>query len=300
MARPLRIEYQDAYYHVMGRGNERKPVFRTPKDYTLFLDVLSKVCDRLNIKIASYCLMSNHIHLLVHTPDANLSQAMKRLFGVYTIRFNRRHRRVGHLFQGRYKALIVDKDSYLLEVSRYIHLNPCKAGIIDSPEAYRWSSMRDFLSRKSHDWLDKESILRSFRSPKAYLSFVLQGMVQSEDLLSCVQRGLFLGTEAFIERFQGQLHKKQSSPIAHQRKMIMLPIERLRKVVSCEAEDVQMYLLWNYAHRTQREIGALFGKTDSAVSHATKRLDRLLQDNGVLRHRLAKLVQAIQLSRTDP
>ena len=120
VSRPLRIEYEGALYHVTSRGNERKSIYRDEVDFYLFLDVLSEVCDRFNWVIHSWCLMSNHYHLVVETPEANLCAGMRQLNGVYTMRFNRRYRRAGHLFQGRYKAILVDKSAYLLELSRYV------------------------------------------------------------------------------------------------------------------------------------------------------------------------------------
>lgn len=190
MARPLRLEFPQACYHVMSRGNERKAVFRKAADFTLFLELLAEACDRYRVDIGSYCLMSNHVHLLVQTHEANLSQFMKRLLGVYTIRFNRRYQRAGHLFQGRYKALVVDKDRYLVAVSRYIHLNPCRAGIVSSPEDYQWSSMREFVRPRGRSLLRKELVLGSFGSPEEYSRFVREGLGQTEDLLTSVRGGV--------------------------------------------------------------------------------------------------------------
>ena len=124
MARPLRIEYSGAYYHVTSRGNERKAIFRDDRDRERLLELLARAVKDFHLRLHGYVLMTNHYHLLVETPRGGLSRALRYLNGVYTQAFNRRHRRVGHLFQGRYKAILVDKDAYLLELSRYIHLNP--------------------------------------------------------------------------------------------------------------------------------------------------------------------------------
>ena len=140
MSRPIRLEYAGALYHITSRGNERKPIFKDEADFELFLEVLGEVCDRHNWVIHSWCLMTNHYHLLLETPDANLSAGMRQLNGVYTVRFNRRYGRVGHLFQGRYKGILVDKSAYLLELNRYIVLNPVRAGMVDSPRKWLWSS----------------------------------------------------------------------------------------------------------------------------------------------------------------
>ena len=120
--------------HVTSRGNERKPIYRKDADFQLFLDTLAEVGDRFNWVIHSFCLMTNHYHLVVETPDANLSQGMRQLNGVYTVRFNRKRGRVGHLFQRRYKAILVDKDAYLMELSRYVVLNPVRAKMVKSPD----------------------------------------------------------------------------------------------------------------------------------------------------------------------
>ena len=140
MARPLRIEYPDALYHVTSRGNRQEDIYLDDQDRNAFLKTLSRVCDRFNWVCHSYCLMSNHYHLMIETPEANLSEGMRQLNGVYTQTLNRNHSRVGHVFQGRYKAILVQKDSYLLELSRYIVLNPVRASMVHSAKDWRWSS----------------------------------------------------------------------------------------------------------------------------------------------------------------
>ena len=156
MPHPLRLEFPGAIYHIYSRGNERKDVFRLSDDYELFLGILAETALTFDVLIHAYCLMPNHFHLLLETKDSNLSQVMKRLLGLYTVRFNRKHKRLGHLFQGRYKALIVDKDAYFLQLSRYVHLNPVKAKLVKNPEDYRWSSMRYYLKEKSPEFLFRD------------------------------------------------------------------------------------------------------------------------------------------------
>ena len=142
MARPLRIEYPGAVYHVTSRGNEKKPVFKDEKDRLNFLNTLQHANKRYNWICHAYCLMTNHYHLLIETPDGNLAIGMRQLNGVYTQLFNNWHGRTGHLFQGRYKAILIQKDSHLLEVCRYVVLNPVRANMVETPEEYRWSSFR--------------------------------------------------------------------------------------------------------------------------------------------------------------
>jgi REP element-mobilizing transposase RayT len=201
MARPLRIEYPGAFYHAISRGNERKAIFRSDSDYELFLETLKDASERFDVLIHAYCLMPNHLHLLIQTQDSNLSQFMKRLLGVYTIRFNRRHNRFGHLFQGRYKAYLIDQDSYFLQLSRYIHLNPVKAKLSPHAQDYRWSSMQFFLKPDTPEFLQRDFTLKSFDSPEAYLMFVNEGM-DRPDHLPRPTAGCFLGSEAFMKKLR--------------------------------------------------------------------------------------------------
>ena len=149
MARALRIEFAGAFYHVTSRGNERKPIYRDAADRLRKLAIIADIVDRFHLLLHAYVLMDNHYHLLIETLDANLARAMRALNGDYAKQFNRVHRRVGHLFQGRYKAILVDRDSYLVELSRYIHLNPVRAGIVERAEQYRWSSAQAYVGRRA-------------------------------------------------------------------------------------------------------------------------------------------------------
>jgi putative transposase len=139
MARPLRIAYPGAWYHVTSRGNEQKDVFKSSKDREKFLDYLVSATERYGAAIHVFCLMSNHYHLLLETPGGNLSQIMRHINGAYTTYFNVKRKRAGHLFQGRFKAILIEADEYALELSRYIHLNPVRAGMADEPGEYAWS-----------------------------------------------------------------------------------------------------------------------------------------------------------------
>lgn len=159
MARTLRLEFEGALYHITSRGNRRETIYETPDDRERFLEILGGVREKYNWLCHAYCLMGNHYHLLIETPEANLSKGMRQLNGVYTQCFNKAHARVGHVFQGRYKAILVEKETYLLELARYIVLNPVRAGMVSSPSEWPWSSYRatageipplDYLST---DWL---------------------------------------------------------------------------------------------------------------------------------------------------
>jgi putative transposase len=180
MSRPLRIEYPGAWYHVMNRGRRREKIFASARDYEIFITVLCEAVEQWNLQVAAYCLMPNHYHLLLHTPDGNISRCMRHINGIYTQRYNRRYRKDGQLFRGRYKAVTVAGDSYLLEVLRYIHRNPLKAGLVTNLDDFRWSSHKGYIARaKKWDWLYKDFLLSLFsdkrgQAKKAYIEFVSQ------------------------------------------------------------------------------------------------------------------------------
>ena len=152
MARPLRIQYPGAFYHVTARGNEKKAIFISNRDRVKFLSYLESAHDRYSAIIHVYCLMSNHYHLLVETPRGNLSQILHHINGAYTTYFNIRRERAGHLFQGRYKSILVEKDAYCIQLSRYIHKNPVRAGLVNMPSEYPWSSYPHYIGRKWYEW----------------------------------------------------------------------------------------------------------------------------------------------------
>ena len=182
MSRPLRLEFSGALYHVTSRGNERKAIYLEDSDFEIFLNLLNTVCSRYNWVIHAYCLMDNHYHLLVETPDANLSKGMRQLNGVFTQSINRKHGRVGHLFQGRYKAILVDKDAYLLELCRYIVLNPVRAKMVDTPDEWLWSSWHCMVGKQaSPNWLATDALLNYFDKERSvaiaeYIHFVEEGV----------------------------------------------------------------------------------------------------------------------------
>jgi REP element-mobilizing transposase RayT len=213
MARPLRIEYPGALYHVTARGNARQDIFRDQGDYLEFLNVLCSVAKRFNWLIYAYCLIGNHYHLLIETPDGNLSTGMRQLNGVYSQRYNRRHKQVGHLMQGRYKAIIVDKETYLAELSRYIVLNPVRVGISKRPEQWKWSSYRSTAGiGKGAECLRDDWLLRYFgktrtKSQQKYQEFVHDGIDGSTPWTHLVGQVL-LGNEEFTGKIKGLLAGK--------------------------------------------------------------------------------------------
>jgi REP element-mobilizing transposase RayT len=207
MARPLRIEFPGAHYHVTARGNRRQAIYEDDADRRLFLDVLGDVFEAFDWRCHAYCLMTNHYHLVVETPAGNLSRGMRQLNGVYTQKTNRRHRRSGHLFQGRYKAILVDADGYLLELARYVVLNPVRAGMVGDPGAWPWSSYRAMTgAAAAPTWLAADGLLARFASDRAdaarrYQGFVAEG-VGGPSIWAEFNRQVFLGDDRFVVRMQ--------------------------------------------------------------------------------------------------
>jgi len=214
MARPLRIEYPEAVYHVTSRGNARSKIFSDDQDREIFLSSLDAVVTRYNWLCHAYCLMDNHYHIMVETPDANLSIGMRQLNGVYTQRYNRRHHKTGHLFEGRFKAILVQKDNYLLELCRYVVLNPVRVGVVEKPEVWRWSSYQATAGlRKKPDYLTTDWILGLFSSKRTvaqrqYRKFVREGIHRGTPW-GKVQGQVLLGEEGFVEKFKDLLEDKR-------------------------------------------------------------------------------------------
>jgi len=295
MARPLRIEFPGAFYHVISRGNERKNIFRVTADYELFLNTLQDATDRFDVLVHAFCLMPNHLHLLIQTQDSNLSQFMKRLLGVYTIRFNRKHNRHGHLFQGRYKACLVDQDSYFLQVSRYIHLNPVKAKLSKQAEDYRFSSMRFFLKPYGPSYLHKEFTLKNFDSAGAYQAFIREGINQKESLPKPIG-GCFLGSETFVQSFKKRIQKYKQDDISGKKELFRLPASELQKLIQDKDVNSKIFCLWKYGRLTQRQIGEIFSKTHAAVSQNIHRFQARLANDKKLSHEFQVLESAISMS----
>ncbi len=231
MARPLRIEFAGALYHVTSRGDGRDDIFLADEDRTLWLDVLGHVCERFNWVVHAYCQMGKHYHILIETPDGNLSKGMRQLNGVYTQRFNQSHNRVGHVFQGRYKAILVQKDAYLLELSRYIVLNPVRAGMVRSARDWPWSNYRATAGMSEPpNWLETDWILASFAERKqeartAYRRFVSHGKNQPSPWEE-LKNQIYLGSDAFVNTMQRKMggNRRLSEIPKTQRRLVARPL----------------------------------------------------------------------------
>ena len=215
MARPLRLELAGALYHVTSRGDGQEDIYLNDSDRMLWLEVLGQVCKRFNWVCHAYCLLGNHYHIVIETPDANLSAGMRQLNGVYTQAFNRAHHRVGHVYQGRFKAILVEKDSYLLELARYVVLNPLRARMIRRIDKWPWSSYQATCGQaEKPEWLHTEFILSQFsmqraRAIKRYIEFVHEGK-GLPSVWTELQGQIYLGSEPFIQNMQKQIAKKPS------------------------------------------------------------------------------------------
>jgi len=281
MTRPLRIAYPGAFYHITTRGNEKKDIYKSDRDRKKFLAYLESATERYGARIHVYCLMSNHYHLLMETPDGNLSEIMRHINGAYTNYYNIKRGRSGHLFQGRYRALLVEVDEYAEELSRYIHLNPVKAGIAEKPEDYIWSSYQDYIgTRKSPEWLVQDFILSYFgkkevtarRGYKAFCEKTLGQNIQNP--LQEVIGSTFLGSPAFIDeiksRYLGDLKADRDLPALN--KLSSRPnIETIQDAVKkefleeSEIRQASLYLCHHYSGRKLKELGEYFTIGESGV-----------------------------------
>jgi REP element-mobilizing transposase RayT/DNA-directed RNA polymerase specialized sigma24 family protein len=222
MARPLRIEFPGAVYHVTSRGDRREPIFLNDRDRHGFLDVVAQALARFDAEILAYCLMGNHYHLVLHTRKANLSLLMRQINGVYTQAFNRQHNKAGHLFQGRFKAILVDRDAYLLEVCRYVELNPVRATMVKKPQAWAWSSYRAHVGLEASPvWLDTDGLHgyllgrasggASDRRRAAHRYARLVAAARDVRLWEeALRQQIYLGDEAFVERMQALVEPQRA------------------------------------------------------------------------------------------
>lgn len=274
MARPIRIEFSGALYHVTSRGDRREPIYEDDLDRERFLEVLGQVAEDFNWVCHAWCLMSNHYHLVLETPDGNLSKGMRQLNGVYTQYSNRRHQRVGHLFQGRYKAILVDRDSYLLELARYVVLNPVRAGMVKDPGAWPWSSYRSMIGKRpAPAWLATDGLLAAFGrgrrdAVRAYIAFVAEGG-GGESIWRNLKSQVFLGDEDFVARNLKRIGAQEDVNIPRaQRRPPPPSLEEIeRKHGQRNAAMVAAYATGGYSYQ---QIGAYFGVHFTTVAKVVR------------------------------
>ena len=294
MARPLRLEFSGAVYHLTARGDRREPIFADEADRFLFLELLGKEIRQQGWILYAYCLMDNHYHLLLETPEPTLVRGMRRLNGVYTQAFNRRHQQVGHLLQGRYKAILVDKDSYLMELCRYIVLNPVRAKMVAAVKDWPWSSyLATVCSAPCPEWLSADRVLGLFGKVQAaarrgYERFVYQG-VGLPSVWSDVSGQIFLGNRAFLERMQQMAQGKSENNVPRTQRQPLrpspeevlksvaraysLPVKKVLDRSHSEVFKVAVYLLRRRANLTLKEVARFTGVSTPRISQIQTELE---------------------------
>jgi len=279
MARPLRIEFAGGLYHVTSRGNARQDIYFEDPDRAAFLQLIDKTRTRFDWYVHAYCLMGNHYHLLIETATPTLAKGMKLINGCYTQFFNLRHRRVGHLFQGRYKAILVDKEDYLLELARYIVLNPVRARMVRSAAQWEWSSYRatagltDSESLLTTDWILSCFAEKKIPAQQRYRRFVQAGRNQPSPWDE-LKNQIYLGDDDFVEEAQCKLDPDQSlRDIPRKQKLSPpKPVEYFARKFTDRSEAMaRAYLSQHY---TLEEVGKAFGVSYATVSRALKRYEQ--------------------------
>ena len=285
MARPLRIEFPGAVYHVTSRGDRREPIFEDDQDRLIFLGIVSQSLSRFDGQMLAYCLMGNHYHFVLHTRKANLSSLMRQINGVYTQAFNRRHDKVGHLFQGRFKAILVDRDAYLLEVCRYVELNPVRAGTTRKPHIWPWSSYRAHVGLEpAPEWLDVDGLhgyvlgrpVRSAperqRAGQTYARLVASaGNVRLWD--DGLQQQIYLGDDNFVERMQALADPHNSTD----RDIPRIQRSKVRTLkhwlCACQTREEALYRAHTESGISMTQIANEIGLSISRVSRLIKQAE---------------------------
>jgi REP element-mobilizing transposase RayT len=296
----------------MNRGRNRAQIFCSREDYTAFIELLKNASSLWKVRIAAYCLMSNHYHLLVQTPEANLSRFMRHINGLYTQYFNRTHKSDGQLFRGRYKSIVIDGDSYLLELVRYIHRNPLNVALVKRLEDYSWSSHKAYISKGNEgNWMHKDFILSMLEENKskrrqAYLDFIKQEVPKAISALYEKKKlPLLLGAKDFIDDIRQKYHDKTSIKEVPQVKELFLDKSQIEKAVCGvyqievddilksrrgnynEARNVAIYLIRKYAGASLKDVGSRFGMNSyTSVSSVIMRIKQVMDRDKKLRQRI--------------
>lgn len=307
MVRPLRVQFPGAVYHIISKGIEGKDILCNDTEKQYFLKLLLDAKRFYKIKIYLYCFLSNHYHVSIETLLGNVSQVIHWINSTYTSWYNRLYERKGHLFQGRFKSILVDRDEYLLELSKYVHLNPVKAGIVKYPEDYKWSSYRAYIGLESSTFLDTNFILDLFghhldSARMSYKKFVEAGIGVDEDLMKKLSKGFILGGEKFvktiIEKASAFKEEREIPQLKELRKTMEIDdfLSRIEKEgISINNKgtwgnvdrDIIIYLCKRFTLSSNREIGIRFGLTDATVSYICKKIERC-KDEESIRNKIGK------------
>lgn len=310
MARYPRLEFEGALYHVLTRGNQRQRVFQDERDREKYLLLLANYGPQYAFHLYAYALMSNHVHLLIETGAVPLSRIMQRLGSAYTQYFNQRHHQVGHLFQGRYKALLCQKGPYLLELTRYIHLNPVRAKLVEDPGDYRWSSYGVYVGQRREAFVETRPILEQFGKGEgakaAYRRFVMEGISQGhQEKYYEAREGRLLGDEGFIEEIKRREGKEVSL-------RIKVRPEELVKVVAAEmrkeekeivgtgkgrgrvrGRELVAYVGREYGGCTTKELAAILKVDPTCVSRCVTRVSEQMSKGSETSQTLSQSIRMI-------
>ena len=322
MGRAWRIEYEGAIYHLMSRGNQKQAIFYDDNDYQMMVNCLGQLSERFDTDIFAYVLMGNHYHLLVRTNLANLKQAMHWFGTTYTNRFNSRHSRSGHLFQGRYKSIIVENEAYLLQLSYYIHRNPLRANLVKRLSEYRWSSYNYYAyGKKQPEWLSMDLILsqhQSSDSPHKSYRTKVQNYAKEEQLLwEDFRHGLVLGSKKFVDKIRRKYLPENPQVDLPQQFSLSRSIDansflneagrfigfdpdcvlNKRRLSGSDKDkrDLLIYFLYRSGKITNAQIGQLFSISYSAVNHSIKSLKAKLKTNYDLAKKMSDLNSQFKL-----
>ena len=318
MSRPLRIEYPDAWYHVMNRGGRYEAIFEDKNDYSAFIELLQEAIDIFHIKVAAFCLMQNHYHLLIQTPEGNISRSMRHINGVYTQRFNKIHGYDGHLFRGRYKAILIDADSYLMQVMRYIHRNPITAGLSENLN-YAWSSHKAYLcDAKKWSWVSRDKIFKMLSGSKALQKIVYRDFVNEPDNddFSAIYKKrkipAILGSESFLKLIKNNYFIKKKHIEVPESQLLAPEPDKIMSVV-CEKykisisdlrvsirgqlnepRNVAMYLMRYLRGDTLSAICKEFGlKKDSSAGSIVDRVKKQILKDKQFRNKVERIKKSI-------
>jgi len=284
MSRPLRIEFPGAIYHVTSRGDRREPIFVDDIDRRSLLAVLAQGMQRFNAQVLAYCLMTNHYHFVLHTREANLSRLMRHVNGVYTQAFNRRHGKIGHLFQGRFKAILVDRDAYLLEVCRYVELNPVRANMVPNPLDWPWSSYRAHVGEEETPaWLDTAGLHGYLlgrdaansadhkRAARRYAKLVSAGR-DAKLWDQALNKQIYLGDDAFVERMQ-QLVKMPVDAKSIPKAQRSVPRTLTHWLSACGTREEALRRAYVHSGISMTSLAAELGLTTARVSQLIARAE---------------------------
>jgi REP element-mobilizing transposase RayT len=309
MARPLRIEFPDAIHHVTSRGNERRDIFRDDADRLMFLQILGQAVKRFGWSVTAWVLMTNHFHLVIQTHQPNLSRGMHWLNGTYSAWFNRRHKRSGHLLQGRFKSTLVEGENYLREVIRYTVLNPVRAGMVVRPEEYRWSSYRSSAALDpAEEWLDLVSLLGMFDpdprvARQLYQEYVMTRVDHPERLWDQVLNRMYFGSAVWARRMRKMVESRPRStdhPKPHRavgRPQMHQIVTTVARVAELTVSEIRMrgnplrklvaWIGWHEGLVTLRSIAAsLRLRSEGHVSNLIRRCEKAFSDDPILLGRL--------------